>query len=624
MKKTILLLLIVASCFKISAQEYSITGVYPTHWWVGMKNPKLQIMVHGPSVQENTFTTSYPGVKITKVHKPENRNYVFLDLNISSATKPGTVRILVKNPDGQQYINYQLKAREKGNGVTRIKGVTSKDFVYLIMADRFSNGDPSNDQFNDLRDQVSDRNNPYTRHGGDLRGVQNKLDYLKDLGVTTVWMTPVLENDMPLMQEGPIRMSGYHGYWITNHFEVDKRHGGNAAYHDLVKAAHAKGMKIIQDAVYNHVGSEHHTVLDLPMKDWLNQWPSYQGANHRDEIFIDPYASQIDKKIMLGGWFVPHLPDLNLANPYVATYTIQNTIWSTEEFGIDGWRVDTYKYVDEKFLNDINTALLREFPSLTVFGEAWTNTITAAAYFTQNNINAPFKHNAQGVTDFPMRNAIIDAVNQPFGWTEGLNRLYMTLSQDLLYKDPKRNCIFLDNHDMDRVYSVVGEKLSNYKMAMGLLLTLRGIPQIYYGTEILMKNFKNPNDAAVRMDFPGGWSADNNDKFVAAGRTNEENEAFNFVRNLAQYRKNSNALTIGKTIQFIPQNSVYTYFRIHGNQTVMCMVNSSDNEVDVNLTRFAEVMRGFTKAKDVVGNEITLGSSLKIPGKTMWIYELVK
>ncbi len=608
------LFLVFTQC--ICAQDIKI---YPTHWWAGMKNPKLQLMIHAGEDLSSSVTIGYPGVKVQKVVQPENKHYCFVDLNVGATARPGIVNIKI----GNKTLAYELKAKSNKNGKSRVQGVTSADFIYLIMPDRFANGDPGNDKFDDLRDKVADRNNPFARHGGDLKGVEDHLDYLKDLGITSVWMTPVLENDMPRMQEGSNLMSGYHGYWITNHYKVDKRFGSNGAYQHLVDAAHTKGMKVIQDAVYNHVGSHHHSVLDLPMKDWLNQWPAYQGSNHRDEVFFDPYAAAVDKKVMVGGWFVPHLPDLNLANPFAANYVIQNTIWSTEEFGIDGWRVDTYKYCDEKFLNNINDALLKEFPTLTVFGEAWSNTVTGSAYFAKNNTNFPFDHNAQGVTDFPFCFAMQAAVNQSFGWTDGANRLYMTLAQDALYKNPMRNCIFLDNHDMDRFYSVAGENLPKFKMGMALLLTERGIPQLYYGTEILMKNFKNPTDAEVRRDLPGGWPGDPENKFTASARTAQENEAFNYVRTLAQFRMNASAIKTGKLMQFLPENGVYVYFRYDNNQTVMCVLNTNDNASTIELSRFSERMKNFTKALDVAtGTTFNLEPTLTVGPKYLLVMEL--
>ncbi len=610
-------LTIVMLAFLLNAEGQEIK-VYPTHWWTGMQAKQLQLMVHNTGNISAGIKINYPGIRVVKVSQPENKNYVFIDLEIASTTKPGSFEI--RFSDGKK-LRYVLKAKSALNGKSRVQGVRSNDFIYLIMPDRFANGDPANDKCRTCRDTLADRANSLTRHGGDLKGVENHLDYLKDLGITTVWMTPVVENDMPLMQEGKNLMSGYHGYWITNHYTIDPRHGGNTAYHQLVDAAHAKGMKIIQDAVYNHVGSFHHTVLDPPMKDWLNQWPAYQGSNHKEEVFMDPYASAIDKKIMVGGWFVPHLPDLNLANPYVAKYIIQNTIWATEEFGIDGWRVDTYKYCDEQFLNNINSALEKEFPAITVFGEAWTNLVPEAAYFVQNNMNTKFKHNAQGVTDFPVNGSVLDATRAQS--PESAGNLYETLSQDFLYKDPLRNCIFLDNHDMDRFYSVAGEQFSKFKIGVGLLLTLRGIPQMYYGTEILMKNLKNPSDAEVRRDFPGGFSGDSANKFSASGRTDQENEAFNYTKRLAGFRKTSSALSRGNTMQYIPQNGIYVYFRYDNRQTIMCILNSKETESVLDLSRFSERIGNFKNAKDVVsGNSVNLGTKIKLPALQLTVLEL--
>jgi glycosidase len=615
-KMIISFLLILCVFNSFSAEQLN---VYPSHWWIGMKNPRLQLMIHSENdLPAKKVTVNHPAIIVKAVHQPENKHYLFVDLELGKTVTAGTYQLTLS--DGTK-ISYELKARQNKKQIHQ--GVRANDLVYLIMPDRFSNGDPSNDSFGDLRDNSSDRSNPYARHGGDFAGLQNKLDYLKDLGVTAIWMTPILENNMPKMQEGPWTMSGYHGYWITNHYKADKRLGGNEGYKKLVDAAHQKGLKIVQDAVYNHVGSYHHTVLDLPMKDWLNQWPSYTGSNHREELFTDPYVSSLEKKIMIGGWFVPHLPDLNLANPYCANYVIQNNIWATEEFGIDGWRVDTYKYCDEKFLNDINAALIKEFPNITVFGEAWTNSVPASAYFTQNNINAPFKHQIKGVTDFPLSNAIYDALNQPFGWNEGVSKLYTTLSQDFLYKDPMTNCIFLDNHDMNRFFSMVGEDLDKYKMGLGLLLTTRGIPQVYYGTEILMKNYKDPNDAAVRKDFPGGWTNDSINKFNMANLNSKEREAYDFFSKLARFRKSSPAIASGRLKQFIPQNGVYVYFRIHRDQKLMCVLNTASANSNISMERFDEELSQIKNLKNIfTGDVIGKAKNMTLPGKSFVVYEL--
>ena len=345
----------------LTVQAYAIDmfGVYPTHWWVGMKNPKLQVMLHGENIGLFTkVTIAYPGVKIEKISKAESKNYIFLDLNIAPTTKPGVLKIIMSGGGiGVEDVFFELKNRSKDNGKTRAQGVTAKDFIYLLIPDRFSNGDPSNDIVNDYRDKTSDRKDKFSRHGGDFRGIENHLDYFNQLGVTTLWLTPVIENDMPKMNEGGNSIAGYHGYWFTNHYEIDQRFGGNEGYKEFCNNLHAKGMKVIQDAVYNHVGNHHWFALDPPMKSWFNTSQGDKGPNHREEVFYDPYASQTDKNAMLDGWFVPHLPDLNQKNPYVANFLIQHAIWTTEEYGIDGWRVDTYKYCDEQFMNNVNAAL---------------------------------------------------------------------------------------------------------------------------------------------------------------------------------------------------------------------------------------------------------------------------
>jgi len=340
-------------------------------------------------------------------------------------------------------------------------------------------------------------------------------------------------------------------------------------------------MKLLHDAVYNHIGNYHWSVIDPPMKSWLNTSQGNKGPNHREEVFYDPYASQKDKENMLDGWFVPHLPDLNQRNPYVANFLIQHAVWTTEEYGIDGWRVDTYKYCDEQFMNNCNAALKKEFPKLTVFGESWVNSTVANAYFTQNNMAPAFKHNAEGMLDFQSCFAMLAGMNEQPGWLNGVGKIYAMLSNDFLYKNPMNNCIFMDNHDMDRVFSVIDEDWKKMKMGFNWLLTLRGIPQIYYGTEVLMKNKKENTDATVREDFPGGWADDKakDNRFTKEGRSDKQDEAFEYVSRLANFRKNSSALTMGKTMQYIPKDGFYVYFRYDNNQTVMVATNTGEKTV---------------------------------------------
>ena len=623
----LLLLFISVKCWSINTPN-----VYPTNWWVGMKNQNLQLMIHRDRVaNEKISMLPYPGVKLIKQSKAENPNYIFLDLTISPATKPGKLKFRIDNlqsPEAVSYkiFEYELKPRSSQNGKSRVQGVAAKDFIYLLIPDRFSNGDPANDVITDYRDKTSDRKDKFSRHGGDFKGIENHLDYLNELGVTTLWLTPVIENDMPLMSEWGNKVAGYHGYWFTDHYTIDKRFGGNEGYKEFCNNVHNKGMKVIQDAVYNDVGNHHWFVLDPPMKSWFNTSQGDKAPNHREEVFYDPYASQSDKTQMLDGWFVPHLPDLNQKNPFVANFLIQHAVWTTEEYGIDGWRVDTYKYCDEQFMNNVNAALEKEFPKLTVFGESWVNSAVANAYFTQNNIAAPFKHNAKGMLDFQSCFAMLAGMNEKFDWLTGVNKIYTTLSQDVLYKDPMNNCIFLDNHDMDRVFSVIDEDWNKMKMGFNWLLTLRGIPQIYYGTEVLMKNKKVNTDATVREDFPGGWADDKekDNRFIKKGRSDKQEEAFIYVSALANFRKSSSAITTGKTMQFIPKDGVYIYFRYDTKQTVMVITNTSDKNAKPDWSMFTERTKGFTQVRNVITGKIKPLNGLEIETKESEVFELIK
>ncbi len=622
------ILFFAVSLLSFSASAIDMFGVFPSNWFTGMKNTDLQLMMYGEKIGLFTkVTINHPGVRVIKLNKVENVNYIFVDVTIAANTKPGNFKIILSGGGlPQDDVSFSLKAKSRENGKSRVRGVDSRDFIYLLMPDRFSNGDLANDIIPEYRDRGADRKNRFSRHGGDLKGIEDHLEHFKALGVTTLWLTPVIENDMPKMNEWGNEVAGYHGYWFTNHYEVDRRFGGNEAYKALCNKLHANGMKIIQDAVYNHIGNHHFFALDPPMKDWLNTWPSFQGPNHREEVFFDPYASAYDRKQMVDGWFVPHLPDLNQRNPYVAKFLIQHAIWATEEFGIDGWRVDTYKYCDEKFMNDINTALEKEFPTLTIFGESWVNGTVANAYFTRNNMNTPFKHNAEGMLDFQTCFAMLEGMNAAPGWLSGVGKMYTTLSQDMLYKDPMNNVNFLDNHDMDRVYSVVGEDWKKLRMGLNWLMTLRGIPQLYYGTEVLMKNKKENTDATVREDFPGGWPDDKekDNLFLKLGRSDRQQEAFDHISRLAHFRKGSSALTKGKTMQFIPDNGLYVYFRYDPKQTIMVISNKGEKDLKPDWTRFAERMKGFSRVRNVVDQKTESLEGLEIDAGDSFVYELLK
>jgi glycosidase len=579
-----------------------------------MKNQNLQLMIHHPGVAEGaTVSLSYPGVTLVKTNKVESPNYLFLDLKIAATAKPGICKITIKQKDKAYTVNYELKKRRAGNGTSFAQGVNTSDFVYLLMPDRFSNGDPANDRMEGMRDQSLNRDSIYHRHGGDLQGVINHLDYLQNLGVTTVWMTPVLENDMPNRTE--------HGYAFTNQYVIEPRFGGADKYKELSDSLHKRGMKLIQDAVYNHIGLYHFTVQDPPMKDWLHQWPTFTQTNYREQPVFDPHAAKKEEKRMADGWFTTEMPDLNQSNPYVANYLIQHAFWSVETFGVDGWRIDTYIYNDLPFMNRCNKALMDEFPKITMFGETWVHGTVNQAYFADNTINASFKSNLPGVTDFQtLFYGIQPALMQPLGWTEGVMKLYQTLSNDLLYKDANRNCIFLDNHDLNRWFSVVNEDVEKHKIGFQWLLTSRGIPQMYYGDEVLMKGVTNP-DGWVRLDFPGGWNGDAANAFTGKGLNDTALGVQQLIKTLANFRKTSPALTEGKLMQYIPADGLYVYFRYTDAQTVMCIMNTGDTEKGVNFNDYAERTTGFGGGRNVITGQEVL-PSFTMPAKQMWVVEL--
>ena len=614
MKKIFVFFCLLSLGFSMQAQE--VIKAYPTHWFVQMKNPALQLMLHAKDIANAKITFSYPGVKLLKATPGDSKNYLFLDLQISAAAKPGFIKMNVLQAGKKTLFSYALKQHRTGNGTSYAQGVTSKDFMYLIMPDRFSNGDETNDRITGMKDQTLNRDTVFNRHGGDLIGIQHKLDYLQSLGVTALWLNPVIENDMPNRTE--------HGYAFTDHYKVDPRIGGDKAYHDLVDAAHTKKLKVIQDAVYNHVGLHHFTVQDQPFKDWLHQWPKFTQTSYKDQVLFDPYASKQEQKVMADGWFTREMPDLNQGNPFVASFLIQHAIWTVEEFGIDGWRIDTYAYNDLNFMNRCNEALETEFPKLTMFGETWVHGVINQSYFAENNYNIPFKSNLQAVTDFQTLWGITDAMTKDFGWNDGVNKLYTTLAQDFVYKDPMRNVIFLDNHDIARFYSVIGENMDKYKSSINWLLTCRGIPQFYYGAEIALTGFTSPSDGYVRQDFPGGWAGDSINKFTPEGRTVKENDLWNHIAKLANFRKNASAITSGKMMQFQPKDAVYVFFRYDAQQTVMTVMNTATEVRKISMDQYVERTNGFAKMRDIQTGVTTGIADFSLPANGSAVFELVK
>ena len=609
--KHLKLLFLLQVCFIFSfAQLPALERVEPMNWWTEMVNPDLQLLVHGDHIADYNVSADYNGVELKKINKVENPNYLFLDLVVSKKARPGKFNIIFSKKGAKNLI-YSYELKEQNKSPERIKAVTNEDLIYLIMPDRFSNGDVKNDRVAGLKDQSLNRDSMYYRHGGDLQGIINHLDYIKDLGVTAIWCTPMIENDMS--------HASYHGYAATDLYKIDPRYGTNELYKNYVEECHAHGLKVIKDIVHNHIGSESWLIKDLPMKDWIHQWPKYTNTSYRDQPVMDPHASKSDLDIMLDGWFVPTMPDLNQNNPYVQKYFIQNHIWWIEYAGIDGLRLDTYAYNDPQFMSDWALALKAQFPTLSIFGETLVNSVPAQAFFVENNtLRGNFNSHLPGITDAVLKDAIFEAMNGKEGWVDGINRLYATVAQDFLYNDPGKNVIFLDNHDMSRMYSVLGEDINKYKSAMGILLTMRGIPEIYYGTEILMKNFSNP-DGLVRSDMKGGWPKDSINKFSSQGRDTVENEAFDYIKRLANFRKSSSALHNGKLVHYVPQDGIYVYFRYDNAQTIMVIVNSGDKKT-LNTKRFSERLAGFSKAENVMTKEkITDISSLEAGPKSTTI-----
>lgn len=610
------MLALMAIVCQISLSAQTIEA-YPTNWFVQMKYNKVQILLRNPSSFKNNAQVqiNYPGVKLLKTHHFANPNYLAVDIEISNAAKPGQVKLLIQEGSQSTPFNWELKNRRAGNGTQFALGVTSKDFIYFLMPDRFSNGDKSNDKVAGLKDQSLDRDSIFLRHGGDLQGVLNHLDYLQGLGVTSLWMTPVVENDMPNRTE--------HGYAATNQYAIEKRFGGEAAYLKLSDALHQRGMKLIQDIVYNHSGRFHFLVQDAPDKTWLHQWPKFTEPSHKEQVMFDPYASKTEQVKMTDGWFTTEMPDLNQSNPFMAKFLTQNAIWSVETFGVDGFRIDTYKYNDLPFMNQLNQALVNDFPAITSFGESWVHGVAAQAYFVENNMNVPFKSNLYGGQDFQtLFYGILPALNESFGWTDGVTKLYTTLSNDFLYKDASRNVLFLDNHDMTRILSSLGESVPKLKVALAWLFTCRGIPQLYYGTEVMMKGISNP-DGWVRLDFPGGWDGDKKNAFTGEGLTAEEKSIQSYTRLLGNYRKQSTALQTGKMMQYIPNNGLYVYFRYDAGSTVMCVMNTDKQTRAVDMNDFSERTKGFNGGKDIITNQ-QINAKFELPAMSMQIIELTK
>ncbi len=597
-------------------QSPSVDRVDPPNWWVNMKHSSVELLIKGDNLQSiKNASVEYPGVVVSGLYHYPNSRYIGLTLQVDATASPGKFEIALES-DGKKYpFTYRLDQRQLDPA--KQEGITPADLIYLVFPDRFANGDPSNDKVKGLNETSINRDSMFYRHGGDLQGIMDHLDYFSDLGITTLWINPVQENDQP--------KESYHGYAITDHYLIDPRLGTNQQYRQLVQASKSKNIKVIMDVIYNHWGNQHYLQLDLPDPNWIHQWESFTKTQYRAPTLMDPYASEADKKRFTDGWFDHHMPDLNQKDPHLAAYLIQNTIWWIEYAQLNGLRIDTYAYPDQAFMINLVDAVLKEYPNIGIFGETWVHGIGTQGWFTANHgLHPTHKSNLPGVTDFQMYYALNDALTKEMGWTEGVSRMYYTLAQDYIYKNPGKNVLFLDNHDVSRFYSVVGEDYDKFKMGMVWLLTVRGIPQIYYGTEILMKNFAAP-DGLVREDFPGGWKGDKYNKFEASGRTKAENEAFNYVKSLARWRKNTPVVYEGDLTQFIPNNGLYVYFRHDAESAVMVAMNCGKKGNEVDMDRYNEILSSFTSGENVItGQKVQLTDQFELEPYSVLLLEFKK
>ena len=598
------------------AQQINLDRVDPPFWWTGMKNHNLQLMVYGDNISETRPVINYEGVNLKTVIHVESPNYLFLNIVIDENTIAGTFNIeFKKGSKTKATYPYELRARDANPNL--YQGFDNSDVIYLLMPDRFSNGDPDNDDMPNMLEKAN-RKNPNGRHGGDITGISNKLDYLNDLGVTALWINPLLENNMPAYS--------YHGYAVTDLYKTDARYGTNDDYVKLIEDAHSKGLKVIMDMIFNHLGTGYYWKDDLPMYDWYNQWPEFTRSNYRGGVVSDPHASNYDYDKMVRGWFDVNMADLNQDNELMANFLIQNSIWWIEYAGLDGIRQDTYPYPYKDFMATWMRRVLDEYPNFNVVGEAWLSQSPAVAYWLNNSTNKDgYKSNLTDVFDFPLMYAISKAFNEDEGWSTGTSQLYEVLSQDFVYSNTKGIVTFADNHDGDRFYSKIGNDINKYKLAMAFMMTTRGTPQIYYGTEILMAGEEHKGHGDIRKDFPGGWADDKNDAFTNDGRTVEQNDAFNFLRRLLNWRKSNPAVQYGKLTHYIPEDGVYVYFRTYKDNTVMVMLNNTKEKKTVNLDRFKESIGDNTKGKSVLTrrgwDELSV---IEIPAKSPMIIELVK
>lgn len=607
-------LLLVSAC-TLPTISYAL-NVEPANWWVGMNKNTITIMVHEQNIANEQITLAkYNGVKLNKVTRTDNPNYVFLNITITDTAKAGT--LVFNSSEASQNFEFSLLERNK-NSANR-QGFTSADTLYLINPDRFANGDEQNDTVPSML-EVADPTTKGGRHGGDIQGVINALPYLNDLGVTQLWLTPVLENNMPNYS--------YHGYAITDFYKVDPRMGSNQLYKTLSVKAKEQGIGLVMDMVLNHFGSEHTWVKDKPTKDWINFNGEFKkgknATSHARQTIQDPHASEYDKRQFNDGWFIETMPDLNQRQPLLSEYLIQNAIWWIEYADLSGIRVDTYSYSDKAFLSDWTKAIMQEYPNFNIVGEEWTSNPAIASYWQRG------KHNQDGYTsslpsvmDFSLQESVIQALNEDESWNTGWVKVYESLANDFLYPDTDNIMVFADNHDMSRVYTELGQDVAKTKMAMTLFLTTRGIAQMYYGTEVLLDNTPSKDHGDIRIDFPGGFEGQTRNAFTKEGLTKQQKDMHNTISTLLNFRKNSSALDKGKLVHFTPQQGVYSYVRISDEQTVLVFMNKNTQTLQKNIEYMQEVMPNSTTAFNLFTQKTQkLGKTIELPAMSATVLVL--
>ncbi|SHE38389.1 glycoside hydrolase family 13 protein [Dysgonomonas macrotermitis] len=613
MKKSYLVfLLAIFFCGSLSAIE--VKKLEPAFWWAGMKNTELQILLYGDNIAGCNVNITAKSATVKDIVKQDNPNYLLLYLDLSNAT-PEKFEIQLTRGKEKKSLPYELKARKAGSS-DRV-GFNSSDVLYLIMPDRFANGDPSNDVIKGMIDNKVDRKDQYGRHGGDFRGMENNLDYLADLGITAIWVNPIQENDMP--------HGSYHGYAITDYYNVDRRFGTNEEFASLVEQSHSKGMKVVMDMIFNHCGSESFLFKDMPSKDWFNYPEEYIQSSFRTASQFDKYASEYDKDIAVDGAFATVMPDFNQRNKHVATYLIQTSIWWIEYSGIDGIRQDTHPYADFDMMARWCKEVTDEYPDFNIVGETWLDSNVGISFWQKDSRLAyPKNSHLRSVMDFPLQGLMNRVFTEQVSWSGGLAGLHDYLSQDIVYADPSNLLIFLDNHDLSRFFTTEEStnNVNRYKQALTFLFTTRGIPQIYYGTEILMAADKGKGDGTLREDFPGGWAGDKQNAFTREGRTDKQNAAYDFMKKLLHWRQGNEVISKGSLKHFAVVDGAYVYQRKYNGRSVVVFLSGSDEELTLDLAKYREILPA-AQSKDVLtGKTIDVsGTSLTLSPREALILE---